>query len=49
MNNTIAEWVGRLEEDEEPGKVLKVLRSIHPGSLGRNLIRATEWLSLDDR
>lgn len=32
MNHTIAESVRWLEEHEESSEVLKVLRSLHPGS-----------------
>ena len=45
MNHTIAECARWLEEYEEPGEVLRVLRSLHPGSLSKNVRRVRrEWM-----
>ena len=45
IDQTVSECAKWLEEHENPGEVLEVLRSLHPGSLSKNVGRVRmEWI-----
>lgn len=47
MNNLISRCASRLEENKDPVQVLDVLRSLHPGSLSKNVRRVRrEWMQV---